>query len=226
MVEFPTKGGRVARGGDIIPPRPGSEQKGARALSDIPLGDGWWIASDGKWYAPELHPDRQRPAVEEEPPPGWWLASDGLWYPPEDHPGLAEGRQETLAKAAGREEAAQPAGPRPAPLAISQDELDELLAAEEGGGVGRSAPEPAPGAWRGTVGAPPPGFRPPPGASWNDKERDEFFASASRAPGRSGRKKTADEPPAAPAPSAPRPPAATGQKGGLLSRMRRKGAAS
>ncbi len=204
-----------------------ASRRGARALSDIPLGDGWWIASDGKWYAPELHPDRQRPAVEEEPPPGWWLASDGLWYPPEDHPALAEGRQATLPKAPAPEEPAQPAGARPAPMTISQDELDELFAAEEAAGAGRAAHEPAPGAWRGTVGAPPPGFRPPLGASLNDKERDEFFASASRIPGRSGKKKTGEQRPAKPAPApAPAAPSVSEQKAGLLSRIRRKGPVS
>ncbi len=25
-------------------------------MSDKPQGPGWWIASDGKWYPPELHP--------------------------------------------------------------------------------------------------------------------------------------------------------------------------
>jgi hypothetical protein len=25
-------------------------------MSDEPEGPGWWIASDGKWYPPELHP--------------------------------------------------------------------------------------------------------------------------------------------------------------------------
>lgn len=35
-------------------------------MSDRRLGDGWWEASDGKWYAPELHPDYRPPA---EPPP-------------------------------------------------------------------------------------------------------------------------------------------------------------
>jgi hypothetical protein len=34
-------------------------------MSDISQGAGWWQASDGKWYAPELHPDYQPP-----PPPG------------------------------------------------------------------------------------------------------------------------------------------------------------
>ena len=26
-------------------------------MSDTPLGEGWWLAVDGKYYAPELHPD-------------------------------------------------------------------------------------------------------------------------------------------------------------------------
>lgn len=30
-------------------------------MSDFSQGDGWWQASDGKWYAPELHPDYQPP---------------------------------------------------------------------------------------------------------------------------------------------------------------------
>jgi hypothetical protein len=62
---------------------------------------GWWIASDGKWYPPELHPDAQQSdaagrvelhLVETEdgsdyaPAAGWWIASDGKWYPPELHP--------------------------------------------------------------------------------------------------------------------------------------------
>src|SRR5580658_196152 len=34
----------------------GCEQGGRRTMSDSSQGDGWWIASDGKWYAPELHP--------------------------------------------------------------------------------------------------------------------------------------------------------------------------
>ena len=33
-------------------------------MSDVSRGPGWWIASDGKWYAPELHPDAQRVATE------------------------------------------------------------------------------------------------------------------------------------------------------------------
>lgn len=33
-------------------------------MSDYPRGEGWWQASDDKWYAPELHPDH----VPEHPP--------------------------------------------------------------------------------------------------------------------------------------------------------------
>jgi hypothetical protein len=59
-------------------------------LSDVPLGDRWWIASDGKWYPPETHPDpawRLPPVEAAAPPgPGWWQASDGLWYSPELRP--------------------------------------------------------------------------------------------------------------------------------------------
>ena len=28
-------------------------------MSDVSQGPGWWIASDGKWYPPEQHPDHQ-----------------------------------------------------------------------------------------------------------------------------------------------------------------------
>lgn len=40
-------------------------------MSDAPQGEGWWQASDGKWYPPE------------QPPPGYWQAADGRWYPPQ-----------------------------------------------------------------------------------------------------------------------------------------------
>jgi len=32
-------------------------------MSDVAQGPGWWIASDGKWYAPELHPSRRNDPV-------------------------------------------------------------------------------------------------------------------------------------------------------------------
>jgi hypothetical protein len=37
-------------------------------MSDVSQGPGWWIASDGKWYPPEDHPDyRPPPQVPEVP---------------------------------------------------------------------------------------------------------------------------------------------------------------
>lgn len=40
-------------------------------MSDISRGEGWWQASDGKWYPPELHPERQvaEPSPESQPAP-------------------------------------------------------------------------------------------------------------------------------------------------------------
>jgi hypothetical protein len=38
-------------------------------MSDSSQGPGWWQASDGKWYAPEQHPDYQPPAPAPAPPP-------------------------------------------------------------------------------------------------------------------------------------------------------------
>lgn len=37
-------------------------------MSDTPLGDGWWVASDGKWYPPEAHPSRAGRPEGAEPP--------------------------------------------------------------------------------------------------------------------------------------------------------------
>jgi Domain of unknown function (DUF4389) len=42
-------------------------------MSDVSQGPGWWIASDGKWYPPEQHPNYQPPS-----PPGAY----GSAYPP------------------------------------------------------------------------------------------------------------------------------------------------
>jgi hypothetical protein len=62
-------------------------------VSDVQQGPGWWQASDGKWYAPEQHPNYQPPPPPPPPPPvpptptpRWWQATDGQWYPPESHP--------------------------------------------------------------------------------------------------------------------------------------------
>jgi hypothetical protein len=36
-------------------------------MSDMAQGPGWWVASDGKWYPPELHPQHQPPPTPPEP---------------------------------------------------------------------------------------------------------------------------------------------------------------
>jgi hypothetical protein len=62
-------------------------------MSDKPQGPGWWLASDGTWYPPELHPSMQ--GVGKKPPipvpelpgrPAWSGESDqrteaGPMYP-------------------------------------------------------------------------------------------------------------------------------------------------
>jgi hypothetical protein len=56
--------------------------------SDGSVGPGWWMASDGRWYRPEQHPDFvPSPTLSDASlGPGWWMASDGQWYRPEQHP--------------------------------------------------------------------------------------------------------------------------------------------
>jgi hypothetical protein len=55
-------------------------------MSDKSEGPGWWVASDGKWYPPELHPSvtdesgatASSTKVDEGPPPRRWQGqSDG-----------------------------------------------------------------------------------------------------------------------------------------------------
>jgi TM2 domain-containing membrane protein YozV len=37
------------------------------SMSEVSQGPGWWQASDGKWYAPDLHPDHQASAPVDQP---------------------------------------------------------------------------------------------------------------------------------------------------------------
>ena len=59
-------------------------------MSAISGGPGWFLATDGKWYPPERHPNYAAPAPppppDSAPGPGFWMATDGQWYPPERHP--------------------------------------------------------------------------------------------------------------------------------------------
>jgi hypothetical protein len=49
-------------------------------MSDTSRGAGWWIASDGKWYPPELHPSyRQVPPVPPLGAPAGWGQPQQSW---------------------------------------------------------------------------------------------------------------------------------------------------
>ena len=51
-----------------------------RLVSEVSQGEGWWQATDGKWYAPELRPN------DSPQGPDWWQASNGKWFAPMFHP--------------------------------------------------------------------------------------------------------------------------------------------
>lgn len=50
-------------------------------MSDISQGEGWWLASDGKWYAPEQHHDYlpPPPVAAVQPPP---FSQETAYAPP------------------------------------------------------------------------------------------------------------------------------------------------
>lgn len=50
-------------------------------MSDVSQGQGWWIASDGKWYPPELHPS-VRPPTEAATGAGAQTAATAVSTPP------------------------------------------------------------------------------------------------------------------------------------------------
>ena len=41
-------------------------------MSDRSAGPGWWQASDGRWYPPELHPSAQSPESPATDPQAAW----------------------------------------------------------------------------------------------------------------------------------------------------------
>lgn len=51
-------------------------------MSDASQGEGWWQASDGKWYPPQAQSPPPPLSSDTQVAPDWWLASDGRWYPP------------------------------------------------------------------------------------------------------------------------------------------------
>jgi hypothetical protein len=57
-------------------------------MNHVTREPGWWMATDGKWYRPEQHPDYVLLPAKNGASPGrgWWMATDENWYPPEQHP--------------------------------------------------------------------------------------------------------------------------------------------
>src|SRR5271165_1446329 len=49
-------------------------------VSVVSQGPGWWLASDGRWYPPHLHPDYRLPP----PPPSPWPAPGTIATAPPD----------------------------------------------------------------------------------------------------------------------------------------------
>jgi hypothetical protein len=48
-------------------------------MSDMSQGEGWWQASDGKWYPPETHPNFGGGTVQPGPAPDAEVAKPNLW---------------------------------------------------------------------------------------------------------------------------------------------------
>jgi signal peptidase I len=65
------------KGTMALPSRPQAGPRGA-GMSDVSQGPGWWVASDGKWYAPELHPAFRTPPPSPSPQASSPLPSGGL----------------------------------------------------------------------------------------------------------------------------------------------------
>ncbi len=48
-------------------------------MSDTPQGEGWWVASDGKWYPPESHPAWSGGGIGQPSPMDPDVDKPGLW---------------------------------------------------------------------------------------------------------------------------------------------------
>ncbi len=67
-------------------------------MSEASRSDGWWIASDGRWYPPELHPARAAGTADSA---GWWQDEDGNWQPPRSVPAPTPSGSATVVGEAG-----------------------------------------------------------------------------------------------------------------------------
>lgn len=130
-----------------------------RPLSDVPQGDGWWVASDGRWYPPHLHPDVAADDAAASPPP----ASD----PATDHGTTKEG--------------AEPTGDAPATSEAAPTAVDDP-GAELGDPGTPEAQPPAPGWWQASDGnwyAPElhPAYQGPTPVAAEHSNSDDWFAA-------------------------------------------------
>jgi hypothetical protein len=55
-------------------------------MSDKPEGPGWWIASDGQWYPPELHPSVRDDSSPRTVDQNTGTAQPHRWQPQADKP--------------------------------------------------------------------------------------------------------------------------------------------
>jgi TM2 domain-containing membrane protein YozV len=53
-------------------------------MSDVSQGSGWWQASDGKWYAPDLHPEYQASAPVDQSAFSWPAVGSDQVFPTAD----------------------------------------------------------------------------------------------------------------------------------------------
>ncbi len=90
-------------------------------MSDEETADGWWQASDGKWYPPETHPSRQDADAN-----GWRRGTFSVLPDEPTQPRVAEAEPSD-------EVAAQQAEPQPAPSLFSSVPLSGSTWAPTGG---------------------------------------------------------------------------------------------
>jgi hypothetical protein len=93
-------------------------------MSDVSQGPHWWQASDGKWYAPDLHPDYQTPVpVEQSAAGSSAIGSDQVFVAADSAPeSPVNGSDQVFAAADSADPAFRAAGSDPVFSAADQSE--------------------------------------------------------------------------------------------------------
>lgn len=89
-------------------------------MSDTSQGEGWWQASDAKWYPPESHPDYRPPPPAAAPPPPSAPAPQSF-TPLAEFKAMVEGKNATVKIWPDRIEYSKPRS------AISRRSDDEMI---------------------------------------------------------------------------------------------------